>query len=64
MERYKVIKNAAKILWLEGCPAQVEKYNILHDNNNGKSVIQLMLKNISDKEINNVFAEIVYNIKR
>ena len=37
---------------------QVEKYNILHDNSNGKNVLQAKLKSISDKAVNNVFADI------
>ena len=59
MKRYKTIKNIDKICWNIDCPVQVDKYNILFDNALQKNVLQLKFKNISDKQLQSVYMDIL-----
>ncbi len=58
MGKYTIIKKFEGILRNGSCPVQVENYNILLNNDTGKNIIQIQLRNTGNKVIKSVFLDI------
>ena len=59
-ERYRVVRQLECDTYYVGCPVQIEKGNILLDNQTSNLILQLKLYNVSDKTISAVYLSADY----